>query len=228
MTGLLAHRSYLIAQGGLSLSAPADVVTSCVIKTQPPSLGSMAQLDGSPSNRKRHRSQCRVPRQAKRWKLGTKRAWCPVFPAVPAMLRHSGRTETLTRNEIHQPQQKEESGNSISPRRGQSKRRMRGLNSDRERVAGATETAAMRHGVLARTGVPFFAAQLYEHVCNTEHRHYASDIASGRLVRVLAERCAPVPGYHLYYASRKLQSPAFALVVKALRDRVAQRSQASC
>ena len=56
----------------------------------------------------------------------------------------------------------------------------------------------------------------------------AADIASGRLVRVLEDWCAPFPGYHLYYASRKLQSPAFALVVKALRERLDERSQGTC
>jgi len=30
---------------------------------------------------------------------------------------------------------------------------------------------------------------------------------------------APFPGYHLYYPSRRQQSPAFALLVEALRYR---------
>ena len=42
-------------------------------------------------------------------------------------------------------------------------------------------------------------------------------IEEGRLVRVLSEWCPPFPGYHLYYPSRRQQSPAFALVVDALR-----------
>ncbi|MFT4077109.1 MAG: LysR family transcriptional regulator [Asticcacaulis sp.] len=41
----------------------------------------------------------------------------------------------------------------------------------------------------------------------------------GRLVRVLADWCPPFPGYHLYYPSRRQQSPAFALLVDALRYR---------
>lgn len=44
-------------------------------------------------------------------------------------------------------------------------------------------------------------------------------IADGRLVRVLEEWCAPFPGYHLYYPSRRHPSPAFALVLDALRYR---------
>ncbi len=45
-------------------------------------------------------------------------------------------------------------------------------------------------------------------------------IAEGRLVRVLEEWCPIFPGYHLYYPSRRQASPAFALMVDALRHRV--------
>jgi DNA-binding transcriptional LysR family regulator len=44
-------------------------------------------------------------------------------------------------------------------------------------------------------------------------------LAAGRLVRVLEEWCPPWPGYHLYYPSRRQSSPAFALLVEALRHR---------
>ncbi|RJF86836.1 LysR family transcriptional regulator [Oleomonas cavernae] len=44
-------------------------------------------------------------------------------------------------------------------------------------------------------------------------------IAQGRLVRVLADWCPPFSGYHLYYPSRRHPSPAFALLVEALRYR---------
>jgi DNA-binding transcriptional LysR family regulator len=50
----------------------------------------------------------------------------------------------------------------------------------------------------------------------------APQIAAGELVRVLEEWCPKFPGYHLYYPSRRQQSPAFSLVLKALqihRDR---------
>jgi DNA-binding transcriptional LysR family regulator len=44
-------------------------------------------------------------------------------------------------------------------------------------------------------------------------------IAEGKLIRVLADWCPPRPAYHLYYPSRRQHSPAFALVIKALRYR---------
>ena len=44
-------------------------------------------------------------------------------------------------------------------------------------------------------------------------------IADGRLIRVLTDWCAPFPGYHLYYPSRRQIAPAFALLVEALRYR---------
>jgi len=44
-------------------------------------------------------------------------------------------------------------------------------------------------------------------------------IADGRLVSVLEDWCAPFPGYHLYYPSRRQHSAAFAVVVEALRYR---------
>jgi DNA-binding transcriptional LysR family regulator len=44
-------------------------------------------------------------------------------------------------------------------------------------------------------------------------------LAEGRLVHVLADWCPPFSGYHLYYPSRRQPSPAFALIVDALRYR---------
>jgi DNA-binding transcriptional LysR family regulator len=44
-------------------------------------------------------------------------------------------------------------------------------------------------------------------------------LADGTLVRVLADWCEPFPGYHLYYPSRRQPTPAFALLVEALRHR---------
>ena len=44
-------------------------------------------------------------------------------------------------------------------------------------------------------------------------------LSDGRLVRVLEDWCPPFPGYHLYYPSRRQPSPAFALLVEALRYR---------
>ncbi len=45
----------------------------------------------------------------------------------------------------------------------------------------------------------------------------APHIKEGRLVRVLEEWCPPFAGYHLYYPSRRQPSPAFSLVLQALR-----------
>lgn len=42
-------------------------------------------------------------------------------------------------------------------------------------------------------------------------------IEEGRLIRVLEDWCPPFPGYYLYYPSRRQPSPAFSLVVNALR-----------
>ena len=44
-------------------------------------------------------------------------------------------------------------------------------------------------------------------------------LAKGRLKRVLEGWCPPYSGYHLYYPSRRQHTPAFALLVDALRYR---------
>jgi DNA-binding transcriptional LysR family regulator len=44
-------------------------------------------------------------------------------------------------------------------------------------------------------------------------------LADGRLIRVLGDWCPPYPGYHLYYPSRRQPTPAFVLLVNALRYR---------
>jgi DNA-binding transcriptional LysR family regulator len=49
--------------------------------------------------------------------------------------------------------------------------------------------------------------------------HVRDDIARGALVRVLEDWCPPFSGYHLYYPSRRQLSPAFSLLVDALRWR---------
>ena len=42
-------------------------------------------------------------------------------------------------------------------------------------------------------------------------------VKAGRLIRVLEDWCPPFSGYHLYYPSRRHTSPAFAVLVEALR-----------
>ena len=44
-------------------------------------------------------------------------------------------------------------------------------------------------------------------------------LAAGRLVRVLEDWCPPFAGYHLYYPSHRQHTPAFALLIEALRWR---------
>ena len=49
-------------------------------------------------------------------------------------------------------------------------------------------------------------------------------LGSGQLVRVLEAWCPPFPGYHLYYPSRRHPSPAFSLLVDALRLKSGDRA----
>ena len=49
--------------------------------------------------------------------------------------------------------------------------------------------------------------------------HVQPHISKGDLVRVLSDWCPPFSGYHLYYPSRRQPSPAFSLLVDALRYR---------
>jgi DNA-binding transcriptional LysR family regulator len=49
--------------------------------------------------------------------------------------------------------------------------------------------------------------------------HVQRYVSQGKLVRVLSDWCPPFAGYHLYYPSRRQHSPAFSLVVEALRYR---------
>ena len=49
--------------------------------------------------------------------------------------------------------------------------------------------------------------------------HVREGLARGGLVRALADWCPPFPGYHLYYPSRRQPTPAFALLLEALRYR---------
>jgi DNA-binding transcriptional LysR family regulator len=69
-------------------------------------------------------------------------------------------------------------------------------------------TAPMLDAALAEFGLAYVPE-------DTVH----ADIANGRLIRVLGEWCPPYPGYHLYYPSRRQPTPAFALLVNALRYR---------
>jgi DNA-binding transcriptional LysR family regulator len=49
--------------------------------------------------------------------------------------------------------------------------------------------------------------------------HVLNHFSDGSLVRVLDEWCEPFDGYYLYYTSRRQPSPAFQIVLEALRYR---------
>jgi DNA-binding transcriptional LysR family regulator len=69
-------------------------------------------------------------------------------------------------------------------------------------------TTQMLHAGLAGLGLTYLPEGLVQPYIN-----------KGRLKRVLEDWCAPYPGYHLYYPSRRQPSAAFALLVEALRHR---------
>jgi DNA-binding transcriptional LysR family regulator len=71
------------------------------------------------------------------------------------------------------------------------------------------ETRLIVKAACAGLGVAFV---LEDHV--TEH------IAKGRLKRVLEDWCPPFAGYHIYYPSRRQPTPAFALLLDALKVRL--------
>ncbi|MCR6727732.1 LysR family transcriptional regulator [Agrobacterium fabrum] len=48
---------------------------------------------------------------------------------------------------------------------------------------------------------------------------FGSLLEEGALISVLEDWCPPFPGYHLYYPSRRQASPAFRILVEALRYR---------
>jgi DNA-binding transcriptional LysR family regulator len=66
--------------------------------------------------------------------------------------------------------------------------------------------ALMRQAALDGLGIAYLPEDLVD-----------TAIQQGQLVRVLADWCPSRPGYHLYHPSRREPSPAFALVVQALR-----------
>jgi DNA-binding transcriptional LysR family regulator len=71
--------------------------------------------------------------------------------------------------------------------------------------------------VLNRASFAVHAALQGLGIAFTTDDHVRAELAAGSLVRLLSDWCPPFSGYHLYYPSRKQQSPAFALIVDALR-----------
>lgn len=64
----------------------------------------------------------------------------------------------------------------------------------------------MVQAALANVGIAFAIEQEVEEY-----------LASGRLRRVLADWCAPFPGFYLYYPNRRNHSVALATVIELLR-----------
>ena len=69
-------------------------------------------------------------------------------------------------------------------------------------------TAQMLSAALAGFGLAYVPEELAQ-----------PHLAKSRLKRVLEDWCPPFSGYHLYYPSRRQLTPAFALLVEALRYR---------
>lgn len=68
------------------------------------------------------------------------------------------------------------------------------------------DIAVIRQAALNGVGIAFVPEDIVQ-----------PHLEAGTLTRVLADWTPPFPGYYLYYPSRRLQSPAFALLVEALR-----------
>ncbi len=56
-------------------------------------------------------------------------------------------------------------------------------------------------------------------LCYLPKDYLQSGLDAGELVQVLEDWCPPFPGYHLYYPSRRQQSPALAAFIAAVRYR---------
>lgn len=67
-------------------------------------------------------------------------------------------------------------------------------------------SAPMLRAALAGLGLAYVPEDMVQ-----EH------LATGQLVQVLGDWCPSFPGYHIYYPSRRQSSPAFKLLVEALR-----------
>lgn len=72
--------------------------------------------------------------------------------------------------------------------------------------------------VVCNTSQPIVAAALDGMgIAFLPEDEFAPHLEEGRLVRVLGDWCPLFPGFHLYYPSRRHPSPAFSLVLDALR-----------
>jgi DNA-binding transcriptional LysR family regulator len=72
----------------------------------------------------------------------------------------------------------------------------------------SNSSGALLHAALQGFGLTYLTEQYVE-----------PHLSSGKLVRVLSDWCPPFSGYHLCYPSRRLASPAFSLLLEAIRYR---------
>jgi DNA-binding transcriptional LysR family regulator len=70
------------------------------------------------------------------------------------------------------------------------------------------DASALLHAALKGFGVAYLPEQ-----------YALPHLSSGELVRVLVDWCPSLSGYHLYYPSRRQPSPAFSVLVDAIRYR---------
>jgi DNA-binding transcriptional LysR family regulator len=63
------------------------------------------------------------------------------------------------------------------------------------------------HACLSGHGIAFLPEDIFEIYCN-----------DGQLIRVLQDWCPPFAGYHLYFPNRMRSSPAFDVIVNALKN----------
>ncbi len=68
--------------------------------------------------------------------------------------------------------------------------------------------ALVRSGALRGSGLAYLPEDYVQ-----------AQVESGELVSVLGDWCEPFPGYHLYYPSQRQPTPAFRVLVEALRRR---------
>jgi DNA-binding transcriptional LysR family regulator len=84
----------------------------------------------------------------------------------------------------------------------------RELNVKVEGQLTVNDIAVIRQAALNDVGVAFIPEDIAQPL-----------VEGGKLVRVLADWTPPFPGYYLYYPSRRQPTPAFSLLVEALRYR---------
>ena len=90
-----------------------------------------------------------------------------------------------------------------------------------ELVKGKQELSVRVTGQLVVNNMPqlISAALMGLGLAFTLKERVEEHIQQGRLISILEEWCPTFPGYHLYYPSRRHSSPAFTLMLEALRYR---------